>query len=125
LKSREIVLGTGDDETVVSTGQFVKSISRVIRKNIKNEKLAQALEFPVPFLGAKPSKTPAFYSIMNYADLVLGPGIQKAASSVWSMFPESARRIGWKDSNRINRRKDSGRKPESRRHSGEWRTNPG
>lgn len=59
-------------ETVVSAGQFVKSISRVIRKNIKNEKLAQALEFPVLFLGAKPSKTPAFYSIMNYADLVLG-----------------------------------------------------
>ncbi|MBC7399254.1 MAG: phytoene desaturase [Mucilaginibacter sp.] len=30
------------------------------------------LEFPVLFLGATPQNTPAMYSLMNYADLVLG-----------------------------------------------------
>jgi phytoene desaturase len=30
------------------------------------------LEFPVLFLGAKPNETPALYSMMNYADIVLG-----------------------------------------------------
>ena len=30
------------------------------------------MEFPVLFLGAKPSKTPSFYSFMNYADFGLG-----------------------------------------------------
>jgi phytoene desaturase len=30
------------------------------------------LEFPVLFLGAKPTKTPSFYNFMNYADFGLG-----------------------------------------------------
>jgi len=38
----------------------------------KIEKLIQLLEFPVLFLGATPQNTPAMYSLMNYADLVLG-----------------------------------------------------
>jgi phytoene desaturase len=49
-----------------------KSISKYIRKHFKNEKLVQLLEFPVLFLGAKPNETPALYSMMNYADIVLG-----------------------------------------------------
>jgi phytoene desaturase len=49
-----------------------KSISKYIRKHFKNEKLIQLLEFPVLFLGAKPDETPALYSMMNYADIVLG-----------------------------------------------------
>ncbi len=49
-----------------------KSISKYIRKHFSNPKLIQLLEFPVLFLGAKPSETPALYSMMNYADLVLG-----------------------------------------------------
>ncbi len=48
------------------------SISSGIRKNLKSDKLIQLLEFPVLFLGAKPEKTPALYSLMNYADLALG-----------------------------------------------------
>ncbi len=51
---------------------FFSSISSVIRKSFKNEKLRQILEFPVLFLGAKPQNTPAFYCFMNYADLILG-----------------------------------------------------
>jgi phytoene desaturase len=49
-----------------------KSISAYIRKHFKDERLIQLLEFPVLFLGAKPNETPALYSMMNYADIVLG-----------------------------------------------------
>ena len=49
-----------------------KSISKYIRKHFSNPKLIQLLEFPVLFLGAKPDETPALYSMMNYADIVLG-----------------------------------------------------
>lgn len=49
-----------------------KSISKYIRKHFKDPKLIQLLEFPVLFLGAKPNETPALYSMMNYADIVLG-----------------------------------------------------
>ncbi|MHC1779213.1 MAG: phytoene desaturase family protein [Bacteroidales bacterium] len=59
-------------ETIMRSPQFIRSISSKIRSNIKNEKLRQVLEFPVLFLGAKPSDTPQFYCFMNYADMVLG-----------------------------------------------------
>lgn len=49
-----------------------KSISSYIKKHFKNDHLIQLLEFPVLFLGAKPNETPALYSMMNYADIVLG-----------------------------------------------------
>ncbi|MGB0369456.1 MAG: phytoene desaturase family protein [Flavobacteriales bacterium] len=49
-----------------------QSISKHIRQHFKNPKLIQILEFPVLFLGAKPSETPAMYSLMNYADWNLG-----------------------------------------------------
>lgn len=49
-----------------------QSISSYIRKYFKSPKLIQLLEFPVLFLGAAPSKTPALYSLMNYADMSLG-----------------------------------------------------
>ncbi len=59
-------------ETILKIDQFFKSISGEVRKNFKNPKLISTLEFPVLFLGAKPSKTPAFYSFMNYADFGMG-----------------------------------------------------
>jgi phytoene desaturase len=59
-------------ETAKKVGQFISNISRDVRKKFKNEKLIQILEFPVLFLGAKPSDTPSFYSFMNYADFGLG-----------------------------------------------------
>ncbi len=49
-----------------------KSISKYIHKHFKSPQLIQLLEFPVLFLGAKPNETPALYSMMNYADIVLG-----------------------------------------------------
>lgn len=59
-------------ETALKVGQFFSNISKDVRKKFKNERLIQILEFPVLFLGAKPSDTPSFYSFMNYADFGLG-----------------------------------------------------
>lgn len=52
--------------------QMFSSISSQIRKLFKNPMIIELLEFPVLFLGAKPSNTPALYSLMNYADITLG-----------------------------------------------------
>ena len=52
--------------------QMFQSLSSHVRKLFKNEQLIQLLEFPVLFLGATPEKTPALYSMMNYADMALG-----------------------------------------------------
>ena len=43
-----------------------------VRKFFSNPRLQALMEFPVLFLGAKPSQTPALYSLMNYAGLKLG-----------------------------------------------------
>jgi len=59
-------------ETAKKVNQFFSTISRDVRKKFKNTKLIQILEFPVLFLGAKPSDTPSFYSFMNFADFGLG-----------------------------------------------------
>lgn len=58
--------------TITRVSQFFSTIRKQVRKNIKSKKLIQILEFPVLFLGAKPSNTPAFYNFMNYADFGLG-----------------------------------------------------
>lgn len=49
-----------------------QSLSRYVRKFFKNPRIIQLLEFPVLFLGATAEKTPALYSLMNYADMALG-----------------------------------------------------
>ncbi|MBP9793545.1 MAG: oleate hydratase [Flavobacterium sp.] len=59
-------------ETAKKVNQFFSNISKDVRKQFKNKKLVQILEFPVLFLGAKPTNTPSFYSFMNYADFGLG-----------------------------------------------------
>ena len=59
-------------KTAKKVGQFFSNISKDVRKKFKNERLIHILEFPVLFLGAKPSDTPSFYSFMNYADFGLG-----------------------------------------------------
>ena len=59
-------------DTIAKVDQFFKTISGEVRKKFKNPKLISTLEFPVLFLGAKPSNTPSFYSFMNFADFGLG-----------------------------------------------------
>lgn len=58
--------------TISRVSQFFSTIRKEVRKKIKSHKLISILEFPVLFLGAKPSNTPAFYNFMNYADFGLG-----------------------------------------------------
>ena len=52
--------------------QMFSPMGKHVRKLFKNPKLISLLEFPVLFLGATPQRTPALYSLMNYADLKLG-----------------------------------------------------
>ncbi len=52
--------------------QLFSSIRSHIRSLFRHPHLIRLLEFPVLFLGSTPGKTPAMYSMMNYADLVLG-----------------------------------------------------
>ena len=59
-------------KTAKKVNEFFSNIKRDVRKEFKNDRLAKILEFPVLFLGAKPSDTPSFYSFMNYADFGLG-----------------------------------------------------
>lgn len=73
--------------------QMFKSVSSHIRKLFKNEQLIQLLEFPVLFLGATPEKTPALYSLMNYADMALGTwypmgGMHKIVEGMASLAEE-------------------------------------
>jgi phytoene desaturase len=49
-----------------------QSIATYIRKFFKEPRIIKLLEFPILFLGATPEKTPALYSLMNYADMELG-----------------------------------------------------
>tara|TARA_B100001179_G_scaffold229109_1_gene214261 strand:+ start:2105 stop:3571 length:1467 start_codon:yes stop_codon:yes gene_type:complete len=67
-----------------------KPISKHIRQHFTNPKIIQMLEFPSLLLGAKPSDTPALYSIMNYADIVLGTwypsgGVRSVATAIYKV----------------------------------------
>jgi phytoene desaturase len=48
------------------------TFSKHVRNYFSHPKLIALMEFPVLFLGAMPSETPALYSLMNYAGLKLG-----------------------------------------------------
>jgi phytoene desaturase len=49
-----------------------QSVSGYVQKFFKEPRLIKLLQFPVLFLGATPEKTPALYTLMNYADMSLG-----------------------------------------------------
>ncbi len=59
-------------DTLKKLGYFFSNVKREVTRGFKNPKLAQILQFPVLFLGAKPADTPAFYNFMNFADFGLG-----------------------------------------------------
>ena len=52
--------------------QMFTSMASHVDQLFQHPHLRQLLKFPVLFLGATPENTPAMYSLMNYADLVLG-----------------------------------------------------
>ena len=49
-----------------------RSLRKHVQAHFSDEKLRLLMEFPVLFLGASPQRTPALYSLMNYADMELG-----------------------------------------------------
>lgn len=49
-----------------------KSVEKDIANRFTSKKAQDILNFPVLFLGERPSKIPAMYTLMNYADLALG-----------------------------------------------------
>ena len=59
-------------DTISRVGYFFSNIKKEVHRDFKNPKLRSILEFPVLFLGAESSNTPAFYNFMNYADFGLG-----------------------------------------------------
>jgi phytoene desaturase len=65
------------------------------KKFFKNPKIIQLLEFPILFLGAKPEKTPAMYSMMNYADIMLGTWYPKGGMcKIAEAMTELAKELG-------------------------------
>lgn len=58
--------------TISRLNYFITNIKKEVTSKFKHPKLQQLLQFPVLFLGAKPSNTPGFYNFMNFADLGLG-----------------------------------------------------
>ncbi|MFM7106672.1 MAG: phytoene desaturase family protein [Flavobacteriales bacterium] len=74
--------------------QLFSSLSAHVRKHFSDPRIIQLLEFPVLFLGAKPDKTPAMYSLMNYADIALGTwypvgGMSKIAEAMTQLAIET------------------------------------
>ncbi len=59
-------------KTIKRVRFFLSNIRKDVHRDFKNPKLRSILEFPVLFLGAKASNTPAFYNFMNYADFGIG-----------------------------------------------------
>ena len=55
--------------TIRKINYFISTIKKDVYKEFKSPKLRQILQFPVLFLGAKPSNTPSFYNFMNWARL--------------------------------------------------------
>jgi phytoene desaturase len=54
------------------TTDIFLSFRKHVSKYFSDPRLIALMEFPVLFLGAKPSNVPALYSLMNYAGLKLG-----------------------------------------------------
>ncbi|HRV54784.1 MAG TPA: phytoene desaturase family protein [Mangrovimonas sp.] len=59
-------------KTISRIGQFFRTVTSDVKKTISDKRLQSILEFPVLFLGAKPSNTSSFYNFMNHADFGLG-----------------------------------------------------
>jgi phytoene desaturase len=51
---------------------LLSDFKKHVSKYFRHPKILKILEFPVLFLGATPERTPALYSLMNFADIRLG-----------------------------------------------------
>lgn len=67
--------------------QMVQTMRQHVAAHFHDPRLRQIMEFPVLFLGGTAREIPAMYSLMNYADLVLGTwypmgGMRKIADAL-------------------------------------------
>lgn len=62
----------GEVLSAVFKMHLLTDMASYVRKYFKSPKIISLLEFPVLFLGETPGRTPALYSLMNYADMALG-----------------------------------------------------
>ena len=63
---------TGDVVKGMLSRKVFSSFTAHVKSHFKDPRLVALMEFPVLFLGAMPSETPALYSLMNHAGLKLG-----------------------------------------------------
>ncbi len=72
-----------------------KSMTSHVKQYFKHPRLVQLMEFPVLFLGALAEKTPALYSLMNYADMSLGTWYPKGGMfNIVSAMESLAKELG-------------------------------
>ena len=84
-------------QTIKKIKYFLSNIKKDVYKDFQSPKLRQILQFPVLFLGAKPSNTPSFYNFMNYADFGLGTWHpEKGMYSIVLAMVELAKSLGVK-----------------------------
>ena len=84
-------------KTIKKIKYFLSNIKKDVYKDFQSPKLRQILQFPVLFLGAKPSNTPSFYNFMNYADFGLGTWHpEKGMYSIVLAMVELAKSLGVK-----------------------------
>jgi phytoene desaturase len=84
------------DPKLITKGMSVQLFSSLrthVEKYISHPHLKALLEFPVLFLGSSPQNTPAMYSLMAYADIVLGTwypmgGMYKVVEGLYSLALE-------------------------------------
>ena len=82
-------------QTIKKIKYFLSNIKKDVCKDFQSPKLRQILQFPVLFLGAKPSNTPSFYNFMNYADFGLGTWHpEKGMYSIVLAMVELAKSLG-------------------------------
>jgi phytoene desaturase len=72
---------------------LLSSFKKHAERYFKDPRLLQLVEFPILFLGATASDTPALYSLMNYADMQLGTwypmgGMYKIVEGMTSLAKE-------------------------------------
>lgn len=99
---QKLVFKPGQSITEFLDIDVIKGVSRLdvftsmhkhIRKYFKHPVIHHLLEFPILFLGALPSNTPALYSLMNYADIVGGTwypigGMYKVVEAMYTLALE-------------------------------------
>jgi phytoene desaturase len=63
---------TGRVLSRVMTTKVLTPLRTFVRSYFTDPRIQRIMEFPSLFLGASPQRTPALYSLMNYADIALG-----------------------------------------------------